>query len=42
MYTYMHAITIAEERDHEFERDWGPVYGRIWEEENQGRSIIKL
>lgn len=28
----MHIITINERRGHEFEREQGKVYGRIWKE----------
>lgn len=37
----MHAITIdVKKAGHEFAGEWGKVYGRVWKEARQGRSIV--
>lgn len=42
-YTFIHAITIDEKRDHEFEGDQAGIYGRDLEEEREGRNVeIKI
>lgn len=39
----MHAVTINEERSHEFEGKWGREYGSVWRNEKKGRDVsIKL
>lgn len=40
--THMYTIEIKEERGHEFEREWGKVYGRIWRKKREEKNLIKL
>lgn len=43
MHKYIQLKTINEKGSHEFEREWGRLYGRFWREESKGRnSVIKL
>lgn len=42
MYVCMHTITTGEELSHEFEGDWGGIYGGVWREEREGRKVIIL
>lgn len=35
----MHAITVSNQRGHEFERTWRGKYGRVWKKEKKGRSV---
>lgn len=34
-YPYTYAITNDDKRSHEFEGEWGGVYGSIWMEERE-------
>lgn len=38
----MHAITISQKSDHEFEIYWGSVYGSVWRVEREGINVITL
>lgn len=38
----LHAITINEERGHEFDGEWGMIYGRVWDEERKQCVITTL
>jgi hypothetical protein len=37
----MHAITSAK-RSHEFEGEWGGIYGRTWREDKEERTVTVL
>lgn len=36
----MYAITTSEKRSHEFEGEWGGVYGRFWRKEREGINVV--
>lgn len=36
----MYAIETGENRDHEFEEEWGRVYGRAWRKEREERNVV--
>lgn len=36
----MHAVTMNEKRDHEFEGKWREICGRLWKEERVGRNVV--
>jgi hypothetical protein len=36
----LHTITINKKRGHEFDGEWGTIYGRVWDEERKKRSVI--
>lgn len=38
--TYIHSTEMIEKRDHEFERQHGGIYGRIWGKEEGGRNVL--
>lgn len=38
--TYMLACDKSERGGHEGEGEWGGVYGRVWEEEKEGRNVV--
>lgn len=35
----MHAITVSENRDQEFEGRWGEIYGRVLREKIEGKIM---
>lgn len=37
--TNVYTITISEIRGHEFGREWGVVFGRVWRKERGGGSV---
>lgn len=42
-YAYIHAITIDDKRDREFEGDQAGIYGRDLEEKREGKNVeIKI
>ena len=41
-YKHMHAVTISEKRDHEYEENQRDVCGKVWREEREERHVIKL
>lgn len=38
----MHAVTVSEKRDHEYEENQRDVCGTVWREEREERHVIKL
>lgn len=39
-YTFAYVTTINERRRHEFEKEQGWLYRRVWREKREGRNII--
>lgn len=39
-YTYMYVATSNDRRGHEFEREQGGLYGRLWRKEKEGGNHI--
>lgn len=37
---YIHLITNGKKKNHEFERDWGREYRKIWKKERKKRNIV--
>lgn len=41
-YAYMYTTTMNEKRVHDFEKEQGRFYGRVWRREREGRNVFIL